>query len=160
MVPVTALGIAAAMTSEDQVPSIPLGASATIIIAAMGPVAFASGRSARRSANVRGSIGLRIAGWITYGVSLLNAFSLIGLGIADVEVEEWQIALTTVMGDVALALLSADALISAVQAKRHVTAQSARYDRRKGRHLLVPSLTPITDIRGGGGGAIGLGGTF
>ncbi|MCP4599867.1 MAG: hypothetical protein GY847_04880 [Proteobacteria bacterium] len=154
---VTGLGAAAAVTADDTIPSIPLGAAATVTLAVMGPLTFAGGKSARRGAGVRGILGLRIPGWITWGISLGNALVLIGVGVS-VDVPPWQIMVTTIIGDLSLILFSVDALVSRSQAKRVIRENAHKSDHHN--VALSPLLAPVYGPDGVSGGILGLGGSF
>ncbi len=153
--PIVGLGAASAATSDEQLPALPLGGVTTLFIAVMAPVTFGAGKSARRAGFVRGSVGLRVGGWISYGLSLVNAFALIGLGAAELEVMPWQIGLTTGIGALSVIFFATDALISRRQALSSVGAL-------EGRHVasLAPVLAPVIGPDGAAGGIVGVGGTF
>jgi hypothetical protein len=112
---VTVLGLALGAEgtkAQGQVPSIPLGATATVILAAMVPVVAAGGLSARRSTGKEGIPGLRVAGWIAYGLALGNAVVLIAEGLGNTQPPPGQITGTGVLGAFSLVAFSADALAS------------------------------------------------
>lgn len=109
-------------TKDEQVPSLPLGVGATVLIAVAGPVVGIGGGSARGSLGVNGATGLRVAGWIGYVLTLLDATTLIGLGVAEVEPPDGVILSVGLLGASSLACLSADAFISASQANAAAAA--------------------------------------
>lgn len=106
---VLGLAVGSELTSDDQIPSLPLGAAATVLVAALGPVTFAGGRSARSPA-VTGLLGLRIVGWVSYGVCLVNALALLLLGVIDVEPPDGYIAAVGVLGTLSLTSFAIDAV--------------------------------------------------
>jgi len=118
------LGLAAASeaTKEDQVPSLPLGVGATVLVAVSGPVTAVGAASARRGGGVVGAQGVRIAGWIGYGLTLLDATTLIFLGLAEVEPIDGIILSVGLLGASSLACFSTDAFISASQANAAIAA--------------------------------------
>ncbi len=154
----TGLGAASAVTAYDVIPSVPLGASAVVTMAVMGPISFAGGKSARRGAGVRGALGLRITGWIAYGSALGNGLALIAVGASDGYVPPWLIALTTAIGDASLIMFSVDALVSRSQAMR-VIKESAHGSNRP-LVSLAPVLAPVYGPDSVSGGVLGLGGSF
>lgn len=104
------LAIGAELTKEDQIPSLPLGGVATLAVAISAPIIAKSGSSLRYAAGVDGAFGLRIAGWVAYGGTLLDAVVLIGLGIVDITPEDGLISVTGVLGAASLILFSIDNL--------------------------------------------------
>jgi hypothetical protein len=95
-----------------------VGAVATVFLGAGVPVAASAAASARRHTGVRGiGTGPRIAGWIGYGVSMLQAVTMVGIGVADGTVPSGLILGTTLTGTATGALFTADAFISHKQAR-------------------------------------------
>lgn len=159
----TGLGIPSAITSDELVPSLPLGVAATVTIGAMAPIAHAGGKSARRGGGVRGALGLRIPAWIAYGVSLMDALVLIGLGAAEVDITYAPfIASTVALGDLALAFFAADALVARSQARAKMaeTPSATTAARRSPPPRLSPTLAPVPGIDGFSGAVLGVGGAF
>ena len=78
---VIGLGSASAATSEatDDTPALAMGGAATLLGAVLYPIAASGGGSGSE----RGALGLRIVGWVTYGVFLANAAVLLSLGAID-----------------------------------------------------------------------------
>lgn len=106
---VLGLGGASAATSDEDIPAIPLGAAATLVGAIVFPIAASGGGSGSE----RGSIALRIIGWVTYGLTIANAAVLIGLGVADDTLDlSGPIIATTVLGGVSGVSFGIDALIA------------------------------------------------
>jgi hypothetical protein len=107
----------------NQAPAMSLGAVATSLLAAGGPIVFMGGNSARSESGVRGSFGLRLTGWITYGLTLADATSLLGVGAANLTVPPGLIISAGLLGALSLTFFSIDALISRHEA---IEAESAR----------------------------------
>ena len=63
---------------------IPLGSTAGVLLIAATPIAAAGASSARNARGSDGSPGMRITGWILYGLSLATFTSLLGLGAAEI----------------------------------------------------------------------------
>lgn len=142
------LGIGSEITVEDQIPALPMGGVATMMFAAGIPIIAGGGSSARRAAGVRGSLGARIGGWVTYGLTMTNAVVLIGLGAAEVEVQHGQVAAVVVLGATSGALMAADALKSRRQAaveRRKMTSAL----RRRGLSLAPRVLRSRGETHGG-----------
>jgi hypothetical protein len=81
--PIMILGTASAVTSGSDA-SVGLGAAATIIAGIGIPIGGLIGGITRSSAGVRGSIPLRIVGWVGYGLTLADAITMLALS-EDVE---------------------------------------------------------------------------
>jgi hypothetical protein len=116
------LGLASASegTKDQLVPSLPLGVTATVLLAASVPIVAAGGISARREGQVRGILALRVLGWIFYGLSLAEAGGLIALGTMEVTPPDGMIISTGLLGVSSLVMMSADALVSRKQAAERV----------------------------------------
>lgn len=113
---VLGLAIGSEATKEDQVPALfPLGVTATLTLAVMGPIT-AGGASSARGGGEPGAPGLRIAGWTAYGLAMANAAFLIVVGIEEEEPVDGLTATAGLLGATALILLSLDAFESAAQA--------------------------------------------
>jgi hypothetical protein len=152
MAAVLGLGIASEITKEDNIPSIPLGAGATVLVAAIGPVEFAGGASARRASGAGGVAGLRIAGWVAYGVSLALALYLIAFGLLDNTPFDGLITTTSGIGALSLLFFAIDDFVSYSEASDGAISMGA------------PFFSPVIGMaRESGGGAIptlGLGAAF
>ena len=117
------------------------------------PIVALGGRSARKYSGARGVLGLRIAGWVTFGICLSSAFAMIGIGAADEEVPPALIASAGVVGALAIVAFAVDALVSRKQVlTRYHTAH------RKG--WLSPVLYPIVNQEGKSGLMTGIIGRF
>ncbi len=138
---VLTLSIGSELSKEDRIPSLPLGAAATVLVAAMGPVTAAGGGSARHG-GATGLKGLRIVGWIAYGVSLVGALYLLILGASDTEPFGGLITTTGVVGAASLTFFGIDAFVSHSEAAEGTLSS-------------VPALVPALGMaRDNGGGAI------
>lgn len=109
---VLVLAIAAEATKDDKIPAIPLGALAAVGLAVTVPVANAGAASARTPR----LLGLRIASWVLYGLALVDAVALIGLGAADVTPPPGLISAVGIAGAASAVLMSVDALTAASRA--------------------------------------------
>ena len=149
------LGTAAGVVSDggDRFGAIGLGGAATVILAVGGPVVNAGSGSAR-DLGARGVKGLRIAGWIGYGVTMGLAVVQLGMGVANVNVPSGFIYGTTGLGTVSLVAFSIDSIVASGQANRGSLSEGA-----DGLGLR-PIFTVSRDADGGTGGFLGLGGSF
>jgi hypothetical protein len=114
---VVALAGASEATRQTQVPSLPLGVTATVLFTASVPVVAAGAASARHGNRALGVRALRVLGWIAYGCALAEATTLIGMGAAKVTPPEGVIISTGLLGTASLGMMSIDALVSRAQAR-------------------------------------------
>jgi hypothetical protein len=129
------LGLSSAITTGGDA-SLALGISAFSVGVIALPIIAVGGASARSGSNVRGSMGLRIPGYITYGLALANGGVLVALGIADAKISAVPIITCSALGAIGCVLMATDALISSGQAKR--TSVSADDDPGYLRLSIVP----------------------
>ncbi len=151
-------GAAVATTQEgyDNAVPIGLGGGALIVVGIMGPLVNGGSKSARRSAGVDGILGARIAAWALYGLTMANGLAEIGLAVADIPVDKWQVAVLVGTGAVSLILFSLDALISHKQAGEKIELS----EQATSKFLLSPTITPVFANGQATGATIGLGGSF
>jgi len=114
-VAVLALAIGAEATKADEIPATPMGGVATALFAASVPIVAIGGSSARTHPAVTGSLGLRIAGWISYGVALADAAYLLSQS-GKSEPDDGLILSVGLLGAASMACFVVDARISAAQA--------------------------------------------
>jgi uncharacterized membrane protein YgdD (TMEM256/DUF423 family) len=122
-VAVLGLAIASEATKEDTIPSAPLGGVATALFAASVPVVATGGSSARGNPAVTGSLGLRIAGWISYGVALADAAYLLSQ-VGQKTLDDGLILSVGLLGTASMACFVVDARLSASQATRLMNLES------------------------------------
>jgi hypothetical protein len=79
------------------------------------PLVAIGGGSARHHPEVNGVLGLRIAGWIGYGLTLADATALLVLSF-DHPIDNWHVASVGLLGSTTAAAFAIDATISASQA--------------------------------------------
>lgn len=114
--PILGLGIGAAATSDEAEPSLALGIPATLIAGVTIPVVAGRARKTRTLTGVSGSPGMRIAGWITYGLTMTDALFLIGMGFAELETGAAPIIAVTLLGSASSIFMAVDAQTTATQA--------------------------------------------
>lgn len=114
-IPIMGLGAAAA-SAEDFDEGIPLGASATLIGAVGIPLVAGAARRVRSETGVDGSPGLRVAGWVAYGLALGDAIALLALSSSEVDTGSatWPVA---ILGSASSIFMAIDAGQTASQAK-------------------------------------------
>jgi hypothetical protein len=117
IVPILALGTAAAISSDTDVDtSVGLGAAATVVAGIGIPVGQLIASKTRRTTGVRGSIGLRIAGWAGYGLTLADAITMLALS-EDVDFGPGLIVSVAILGALSTTCLGLDNSQSVSQAK-------------------------------------------
>jgi hypothetical protein len=151
---VLGLSIGSALTSDEfsSTPSVPLGIAALVLLAAAGPIVFVGGGSARRAAGATGLVGLRIAGWIAYGISILvGAYLLLFTALGTIDIPAWPIVVDGAFGTLAMALFATDALVAHGEASEGAISQGPS---------LVPSLVMARESSGAAVPGIGISGRF
>jgi hypothetical protein len=118
------LTIGSEATKDEQNPSLPLGIAATSLIAVGGPITAVGAGSARQGGDVQGALGLRILGWVGYGLTLAEAIVLIGLGVNEVEPPDGVIVSVGALGATSLFSFAGDAFFSAAEAEAERAAAS------------------------------------
>lgn len=103
--------------ADDETVGLALGIPATLIGAITLPIVASGGKSARRSGNVVGNPGLRLAGWILYGLALGDAVVLIGLGLGDSPAPAPVAGSVGLLGMASAIALGVDARNSAIEAE-------------------------------------------
>jgi hypothetical protein len=151
---VLGLAVGSELTKDHQIPSLPIGIGATALTLIAGPVVAVGAGSARHS-GARGVLGLRIAGWLGYALTLADAGVLIGLGVAQVTPPDGTITSVGLLGATSLILLSADAFASAGQASDVGTRPAPSTWAR-----LVPTIGTVRDLDGVRITTLGLSGPF
>jgi len=114
---VLALAIGAEATKADVIPAAPLGGVATALFAASVPIVAIGGSSARNHPAVNGSTGLRIAGWIAYGVALADAAYLLSQ-VGQSEPADGLILSVGLLGAASMACFVIDARLAVAEANR------------------------------------------
>lgn len=111
------LAVASEATKEDTIPSAPLGGVATALFAVSLPIVAIGGSSARGHPAVTGSAGLRIAGWIGYAVTLIDAGYLLSQ-VGQGTLPDGLILSVGLLGGASMACFVVDARMSAAEATR------------------------------------------
>lgn len=109
-IPILVLAIMADMADDG----VGLGIAATAVGGITIPITAAGAGSGKNHPNVKGSPGLRIAGWILYGVTMADAVTLIGVGIAGGDLPGMP-SLLGVMGGTASIFMALDAQRTNIQ---------------------------------------------
>ena len=131
IVPIMALGSVAAFTEDDV--STATGAGATIIAGIGIPVAAFMAGKTRRITGVEGNPGLRLAGWIGYGLTITDAVTMLALS-ETVEFGSGLILSVAILGSLSSVCLGIDA---------GQTAQQANSRRRE--VSLIPAINYVRD---------------
>jgi hypothetical protein len=166
---VGALYVSAALTRERLVPAIPLAAAGTGLTVITAVVVGAGSKSARDRPGLRGSVGLRLFGWLTFGFHIVGSAVLAGAVPfhwikEDDQGNGWTPPIGWIIANgataiVALIALSAESLISAREARDFVEERGRR-DRDRALSV-VPFVAPYAPGNAGSSGAvIGVAGTL
>jgi hypothetical protein len=120
------LGIGSAVVNNaPDGDGLPLGVSALSVAVAALPVVAIGGASSRSDGNAKGILGLRIAGYSGYGLAIADGIILIITAIAsDDDISSGAILSTAIIASSSCILLSTDALVSGIQAKRTLSINS------------------------------------
>jgi len=140
-------GIGLAATEGDTDAGLGIGIAATLAGGVMIPVTAAGGGSARSNPSVLGAPGLRLAGWIAYGLALADALVLIGLNVAEVYVSAAVGISVAVLGMASAIGMSIDAFASASQAESAGGGEMQSIG-------AAPRLVPIFGLRPGPDGSV------
>jgi len=111
------LGMAAESYRSRQIPGLPLGIVTTLIFVIDTPLSAAGAASTRNQAGVAGMLGLRVTGWIAFGLAAVGAVALIGVGASNVEPPPGVVAVTTLLGTAGNLFLSIDGVVAWQQAR-------------------------------------------
>ena len=71
---------------------------------------------------MEGAVGLRVLGWVAYGLTIAEATVLIGLGLNEVEPPDGVIVSVGALGAIALSSFAGDAFFSAAEADAELAA--------------------------------------
>jgi hypothetical protein len=91
---------------------------AFVLLAAVAPVVFAGGKSARNQTAVNGVTGLRIAGWVFYGITLAVAGVVLLTRLGDTDTPDGLITGTGAAGALTIACFSIDAVVGWHEAEK------------------------------------------
>jgi hypothetical protein len=111
---------------DEQAVSIPLGSAALLDLIITAPFVAAGAASARQGTGATGSRGLRIAGWIGYGLAIANGAAMIGRGAAGDDVSQVESIPTVVLGTFTLVAFAYDAMLSAQEVRTQARRGPAR----------------------------------
>jgi hypothetical protein len=109
VVPILGLGITAGAIQNNSGLTIPLGAAATLIGAIGIPVVAHMASKTRDATGVKGNPGLRLAGWIGYGLALGDAVTLLSIAIGGGDTSGGPTYSVAVLGSIASILMAVEA---------------------------------------------------
>ena len=109
------LGAAVGAAAADDGTAI--GAAATVIFGVTLPIVAASGSKLRDKSGVLGSPGLRLAGWIGYGLTMADAIIAVGIGASELEVPDGTVIAIGVLGSASLAMIASEVMATANQSE-------------------------------------------
>jgi hypothetical protein len=165
---VLGLSVGAAVNVDDTLTSMSMGGTATLGLIVFGPVVSAGARSPTGE-GVHGSTGLKVGGWVTYGLGVANAVTLLLMGAAsaagdDVLLDDATMAglitVTGLLGATSLTLFSIDAFIARGQAARQMAVRSSDQDAGLRIAPVFAPIAPPAQHPGAAGMSVGLAGSF
>jgi len=124
IIPILGLGITSGAIYDNPELTIPLGVAATLVGAIGIPIVAHMAGKTRNSTGVEGNPGLRLAGWIGYGLALSDAVVLLGLALGDVNTSGGPTYSVAALGSIASIIMAIDASQTSNQAKNLKTSSS------------------------------------
>ncbi len=146
---VLALATGSAITNGNLAPAMTLGGAATILFGVTTPLVSTASGSVRDGANVPGVLGLRIAGWVGYGLTLSNAVAALLLGALDNTVPTPLIVSLGLLAATDEVLFSVEALVARSQASGVIEHRAAA-ERAPLRVAPIFTVLPSRDHAPGG----------
>jgi hypothetical protein len=117
IIPILGLGITSGAIDDNPGLTIPMGAVATIIGAIGIPVVAHMAGKTRNATGVEGNPGLRLAGWIGYGLALSDACVILGLAAGGANTSGGPTYSVAALGSIASVIMAIDANQTVGQAK-------------------------------------------
>jgi hypothetical protein len=117
VIPILGLGITSGAIDDNPDMTIPMGAVATLIGAIGIPIVAHMAGKTRTNTGVEGNPGLRLAGWIGYGLALSDAVVILGLAIGGANTSGGPTYSVAALGSVASIIMAIDASQTYNQAK-------------------------------------------
>lgn len=115
---VVVAGLVTAIIIVDETDfGVPVGSVATLAVGVMVPVVAKGASSARMTPGVTGASGLRLTGWIFYGLSIADALALLGLAVSGADIPPAVTSSVGLLGTASAVFMSLDAFQSAKQAR-------------------------------------------
>ncbi len=151
---VVGFGVVSAATYDTTALAISSGAIAFIAAAAGAPIVAVGGASARFDPSITGIPGLRIAGWVGYGLAMVTGAAMIISGFF-VTYSPALILAVSGLGAASLVCLSVDAFSSANGADEYIASHA-----HAGGPTVLPTLTLSRGPRGDLAPALALAGAF
>jgi hypothetical protein len=136
-IPILGLGITSGAIDDNPEMTIPMGAVATLIGAIGIPVVAHMSGKTRNITGVEGNPGLRLAGWIGYGLALSDAVVILGLAIGGSDTSGGPTYSVAALGAVA-------SIIMAIEANQ-VSGQAKKLKMSSG---IQPTFGTINDLQG------------
>jgi hypothetical protein len=137
VLPILGLGITSGVIDDSPGLTIPLGVAATLVGAVGIPIVAHMAGKTRTNTGVEGNPGLRLAGWIGYGLALSDAVVLIGLALGDVDTSGGPTYSVAALGSIASIIMAIEASQTSNQAKKLKISSS-----------IQPTIGTIRDYNG------------
>jgi hypothetical protein len=107
--PILGLGITAGAIQDNPGVTIPIGAVATLVAGVGIPIVASGAGKTRRATGVEGNPGMRLAGWIGYGFTIVDALTLIGIASSGGTVPSGLTYSVAVLGAASSVLMAVEA---------------------------------------------------
>lgn len=140
-------GAAASLDNDSETDSI-LGGAGLLTVAILNPIVAVGAHSG----DERGSVGLEIASWVAYGITIVNGIALLAIGDAEDDVTEPLTIATGALAGVSLATMAASALIAGSKSRAAVA--------RGPSPTIAPSVAIVRDVEQRTRPALGLSARF
>jgi hypothetical protein len=124
--PILVLGITAGTIQNHTTLVNAMGGVATLIAGIGIPLVASGAEKTRRATGVEGNLGLRIAGWVGYGLALTDAVTIIGLSVGGADMSGAPSYSVTLLGVASCILIAVDARQTHIQANdllKHASIQ-------------------------------------
>jgi hypothetical protein len=109
VIPILGLGITSGAIYDNPELTIPMGAAATLIGAIGIPIVAHMASKTRSSTGVDGNPGMRLAGWIGYGLALSDAVIILSLAAGGTDTSGGPTYSVAIIGSVASILMAIEA---------------------------------------------------
>jgi hypothetical protein len=109
VIPILGLGITSGAIYDNPELTIPMGAAATLIGAIGIPIVAHMASKTRNSTGVDGNPGMRLAGWIGYGLALSDAVIILSLAAGGTDTSGGPTYSVAIIGSVASILMAIEA---------------------------------------------------
>ena len=147
---------ASALTNGDETLAIPIGGAGTILFAVTLPITAIGAASGVEG----GPLGLKLGSWILYGVALVEAATLLSIGLSDGIVPSELILATGITGLISSGLMSINSFIAASRSKPSEEFSASHLPNESDGLRIMPTVSLARDRGDGALPVFGLVGAF